>query len=183
MRTAESRARAPTTGSPSERLVSRQGFAQAVVTAATHHRLGGSELGSTIGRWRRYGRRQGRLRCVRAAHGERGDYVTPGPVRPRCRNARVQEGTGVLPGPTVLVQNDCMPLFEYACRSCGQHFEYLTRADRTPSCPSCSGIELEKQLSVFAVSAGTSSRPGSTPPQGSCGMCGDPRGPGACSVN
>jgi putative FmdB family regulatory protein len=49
-----------------------------------------------------------------------------------------------------------MPLYEYACRSCGKQFEYLTRADQTPACPSCSSTELEKQLSVFAVNAGSS---------------------------
>jgi putative FmdB family regulatory protein len=75
-----------------------------------------------------------------------------------------------------------MPLFEYACRGCGHRFEYLTRDQQTPSCPACAGIELEKQLSVFAVSSSSSSSPAkafSTP----CGTCGDPRGPGACSMN
>jgi len=77
-----------------------------------------------------------------------------------------------------------MPLFEYGCRSCGQQFEYLTRAEQTPSCPSCASTDLEKQLSVFAVSIGTSSATRfDGPTSGACGMCGDPRGPGACSVN
>jgi putative FmdB family regulatory protein len=77
-----------------------------------------------------------------------------------------------------------MPLFEYACCGCGHHFEYLTREGQTPSCPACASAELEKQLSVFAVSAGkpSASRPVS-PAAGSCGMCGDPRGPGSCSIN
>ena len=52
-----------------------------------------------------------------------------------------------------------MPLFEYACRDCGHHFEYLTREGQSPRCPTCAGSELEKQLSVFAVStSGPSSR-------------------------
>ena len=75
-----------------------------------------------------------------------------------------------------------MPLFEYACRDCGHKFEYLTRAGQSPSCPSCQSGDLEKQLSVFAVSAAN----GSAPPvraSGPCGSCGDPRGPGACSMN
>ena len=76
-----------------------------------------------------------------------------------------------------------MPLYEYACRSCGREFEYLTRADQTPSCPSCSSTELEKQLSVFAVSGGTDSSRAAAPTVGPCGACGDPRGPGACSMN
>jgi putative FmdB family regulatory protein len=81
-----------------------------------------------------------------------------------------------------LVQNRAMPLFEYACRDCGRRFEYLTRAGHSPSCPSCHSVELEKQLSVFAVSAGTSKQESfdATAP---CGACGDPRGPGACSIN
>jgi putative FmdB family regulatory protein len=73
-----------------------------------------------------------------------------------------------------------MPLFEYACRSCGHHFEFLTRADRTPNCPACSGVELEKQLSVFATS-----KPGGGSIRGDsgaemCGTCGDL--PGSCAV-
>jgi len=67
----------------------------------------------------------------------------------------MRECTAVLPGPGILVHNYSMPLFEYGCRSCGQHFEYLTRADQAPSCPSCSSTDLEKQLSVVAVSAGS----------------------------
>jgi putative FmdB family regulatory protein len=77
-----------------------------------------------------------------------------------------------------------MPLFEYGCRSCGHKFEFLTRAGHAPACPACASVELEKQLSVFAVGAPStgpsSSMPAST---GACGMCGDPRGPGACSMN
>jgi putative FmdB family regulatory protein len=75
-----------------------------------------------------------------------------------------------------------MPLFEYACRACGRRFEYLTRERETPSCPACASTELEKQLSVFAVANGPSSSLG-TPSAAPCGMCGDPRGPGACSTN
>ncbi len=83
----------------------------------------------------------------------------------------------------ILVHNDGMPLFEYACRSCGTNFEFLTRADRTPECPSCASTELEKQLSVFAVNAGESRSSFAAPSAGPCGACGDPRGPGACSMN
>jgi putative FmdB family regulatory protein len=74
-----------------------------------------------------------------------------------------------------------MPLFEYACRSCGHQFEYLTRQDRSPACPSCAGVDLDKQLSVFAVSAGGGTT--AEPMAGPCGTCGDPRGPGSCSIN
>jgi len=75
-----------------------------------------------------------------------------------------------------------MPLYEYACRACGHHFEFLTREGRTPTCPTCASEELEKQLSVFAVNTA-----GATPARdvrpGACGTCGDPRGPGSCSIN
>jgi putative FmdB family regulatory protein len=77
-----------------------------------------------------------------------------------------------------------MPLFEYACSGCGRHFEFLTREGLTPQCPGCGGSELEKQLSVFAVStAGSSTGEARMSPGEPCGMCGDPRGPGACSMN
>jgi putative FmdB family regulatory protein len=75
-----------------------------------------------------------------------------------------------------------MPLFEYECRACGRQFEYLTRAGQSPACPSCASAELEKRLSAFAVGGSTASFP-DVRPMGSCGACGDPRGPGACSMN
>lgn len=72
-----------------------------------------------------------------------------------------------------------MPLYEYDCRGCQAHFEVLIRGGETPQCPSCQSIDLERALSTFAVSAAG----GSAPVQGACGRCGDPRGPGACSMN
>jgi putative FmdB family regulatory protein len=79
---------------------------------------------------------------------------------------------------------ESMPLFEYACSSCGHKFEFLTRAGESPSCPSCASVELEKQLSVFAVGAAPmGAKSVATSTGGACGMCGDPRGPGACSMN
>jgi putative FmdB family regulatory protein len=74
-----------------------------------------------------------------------------------------------------------MPLFEFSCRACGHRFEYLTRQGREPTCPACAGTELEKQLSVFAVTAGGTGS--SRESVGPCGACGDPRGPGSCSIN
>jgi putative FmdB family regulatory protein len=76
-----------------------------------------------------------------------------------------------------------MPLFEYECRACGHQFEYLTRAGQSPACPSCESAELQKRLSAFAVGASASASFSSTPAMGPCGSCGDPRGPGACSMN
>lgn len=78
-----------------------------------------------------------------------------------------------------------MPLYEYACQRCEKQFEALVRASETPECPACHGTALERRLSVFA--AHTSGAPvrmasdGRSP--GPCGSCGDPRGPGACSIN
>jgi putative FmdB family regulatory protein len=77
-----------------------------------------------------------------------------------------------------------MPLFEYACKSCAREFEVLVRASETPECPSCHGKDLERRLSVFAAHT-SGSGPAKAGPyvSGPCGSCGDPRGPGACSIN
>jgi putative FmdB family regulatory protein len=76
-----------------------------------------------------------------------------------------------------------MPLYEYECRNCHHQFELLVRESTVLACPSCSSEELEKQLSVFAVGAnGAKAAPRSMAP-GPCGSCGDPRGPGSCSIN
>jgi putative FmdB family regulatory protein len=40
-----------------------------------------------------------------------------------------------------------MPLFEYACRGCGRHFEAFVTADRVASCPDCDSADLQKLLS------------------------------------
>jgi putative FmdB family regulatory protein len=76
-----------------------------------------------------------------------------------------------------------MPLFEYACRSCDHQFESLVRRGDTPECPSCHGTELERRLSVFAAHSSSGSAAATPTPAGACGACGDPRGPGACSLN
>ena len=74
-----------------------------------------------------------------------------------------------------------MPLYEFECRGCGKHFEHLTRGDRSPACPACAGTDLQKLLSVFAAHSDSPSK--STLAGPPCGTCGDPRGPGACSMN
>lgn len=79
-----------------------------------------------------------------------------------------------------------MPLYEYACRSCDHEFEALVRNTDAPECPACHGTELQRRLSVFAARVGGSSAAPSRealPGPGACGSCGDPRGPGACSLN
>jgi putative FmdB family regulatory protein len=76
-----------------------------------------------------------------------------------------------------------MPLFEYECRGCGHHFEHLTREDRPPVCPACAGENLQKMFSVFAAQSSTPAKSFSDRPMQACGSCGDPRGPGSCSMN
>lgn len=73
-----------------------------------------------------------------------------------------------------------MPIFEYRCKNCGAFFEAIVSGSTTPECPTCHGAELEKQLSVFAVGASTSSA--ASLPE-ACRSCGDPRGPGSCGMN
>ena len=52
-----------------------------------------------------------------------------------------------------------MPLYEYACRSCGHRFEELvgSHAGTAPSdvkCPSCGAEEPERLLSAYATTRG-----------------------------
>ncbi|MBG6082331.1 FmdB family zinc ribbon protein [Rubrivivax gelatinosus] len=69
-----------------------------------------------------------------------------------------------------------MPLYEYACQECGQHFEALVRSDTIPECPHCHSTTLEKQLSVFATGK---SAPEAQPSP--CAGCGRAGGPGSCA--
>ena len=47
-----------------------------------------------------------------------------------------------------------MPIYEYECRGCGHHFEFLLLPTSTaPVCPSCNGNDLERAISMFAVSS------------------------------
>jgi putative FmdB family regulatory protein len=73
-----------------------------------------------------------------------------------------------------------MPIFEYICKECDHQFEALVFGNKKTSCPKCSSKNLVQQLSVFAVSA--RSAPTSNLSSGACSTCGDPRGPGACSM-
>ncbi len=72
-----------------------------------------------------------------------------------------------------------MPLYEFECQTCAHRFETLVRGAEQPACPACQGTRLERALSTFAVST----RAAAAPAPGACGRCGDPRGPGACSMN
>ena len=74
-----------------------------------------------------------------------------------------------------------MPIFEYICKECSHQFEALVFGKDKAECPKCHSKKLEPQLSVFAVAGAASSSPSAS--AGSCSSCGDPRGPGACSLN
>jgi putative FmdB family regulatory protein len=64
-----------------------------------------------------------------------------------------------------------MPIYEYACPSCGREFEELIRGDEQPACPACGEIRVERQLSVPAAHvAGPANS--SCPARDSCGMAG-----------
>jgi putative FmdB family regulatory protein len=75
-----------------------------------------------------------------------------------------------------------MPIFEYVCRECRKEFEALVRGEMVVKCPACTSTKLEKQLSVFAPATGNGGQSRELP-TAACGSCGDPRGPGACSLN
>ena len=74
-----------------------------------------------------------------------------------------------------------MPIFEYIRQECQHEFEALVFGKDKAACPKCRSKKLAPQLSVFAVSAKSSAAPSMS--GGSCGSCGDPRGPGACSLD
>jgi putative FmdB family regulatory protein len=77
-----------------------------------------------------------------------------------------------------------MPIFEYVCQKCQHRFEKIVHGNARPECPQCAGVELEKQLSVFSA-VGTGAAKNSfnyRTPAAPCGSCGDPRGPGSCSL-
>jgi putative FmdB family regulatory protein len=71
-----------------------------------------------------------------------------------------------------------MPLYEYACADCGKRFEVLMREGVTPGCPSCRSARVEKQLSAFAVGAG-SPKNSPMPAGGPCAGC---QNPAACGL-
>ena len=44
-----------------------------------------------------------------------------------------------------------MPIYEYACRECGNRFDLLVRGKETAACPSCASQDLERLLSLPTV--------------------------------
>ena len=73
-----------------------------------------------------------------------------------------------------------MPIFEYVCKECQHEFEALVFGKDKAECPKCHSKKLEPQLSVFAAVAKSGAGAGASAT--ACGSCGDPRGPGACSL-
>jgi putative FmdB family regulatory protein len=48
-----------------------------------------------------------------------------------------------------------MPIFDFACKTCGHEFEALVRKGRAPVCASCGSEELERLLSLPNVRSET----------------------------
>ncbi len=69
-----------------------------------------------------------------------------------------------------------MPIFEYICDDCGEHYEKLVMSKSTKiACPKCASAKHTIQLSVFAAPVnGTKASNGASPSSGG-GCCG-----GAC---
>jgi putative FmdB family regulatory protein len=64
-----------------------------------------------------------------------------------------------------------VPIYEYACMECEEHFEELVRSEgQVVTCPGCGAAKVLKQLSTFAF-AGTSSKPSFSGSAGG-GCCG-----------
>ncbi len=62
-----------------------------------------------------------------------------------------------------------MPMYEYRCDRCGEHFEKLVRSTSSSeaiACPKCGATETRKQFSTFAsvgVRMGAASAPACAP--------------------
>lgn len=49
-----------------------------------------------------------------------------------------------------------IPIYEYSCQGCGNHFEALVRGAETPACPACESEDLTREFSLPTVhSSGT----------------------------
>jgi putative FmdB family regulatory protein len=46
-----------------------------------------------------------------------------------------------------------MPIYEYKCSQCSHQFEKLVKmSDQTPACPACAGSQVERAVSLPAIS-------------------------------
>ena len=55
-----------------------------------------------------------------------------------------------------------MPIYEYRCSACGERFEKLVRGSsgkQEIQCPSCSADKVERLVSTFGFSTGSSGGP------------------------
>ena len=62
-----------------------------------------------------------------------------------------------------------MPIYEYTCKDCENHFEKLVRmSDANPdiTCPNCGSRRVQKSFSLFGVGAGKAG--GAAASAGSC---------------
>jgi putative FmdB family regulatory protein len=68
-----------------------------------------------------------------------------------------------------------MPLFEYSCRGCGHTFEALvsSRIATLPSCPKCTGAELDQLIGLPAAGRVSENQP-TTNCRGDGPPCGAP---------
>ena len=69
-----------------------------------------------------------------------------------------------------------MPIYEFHCEGCGKDSEVLVRSTlwKGTSCPHCGSAKVNKKLSMFASSSGTSGGegPSCSGQPSSCGLCG-----------
>jgi putative FmdB family regulatory protein len=68
-----------------------------------------------------------------------------------------------------------MPIYEYACMECEDHFEELVRSgDQEVTCPRCGAAKVLRQLSSFAVHGSSPKQSGVASSGGGCcgGSCG-----------
>jgi putative FmdB family regulatory protein len=61
-----------------------------------------------------------------------------------------------------------MPIYEYACLSCGHEFEELVRGDERPACPGCGKSLLERRMS--ATTGHIASGAAACPSRDNCAM-------------
>lgn len=65
-----------------------------------------------------------------------------------------------------------MPIYDYRCLKCDNRFEQLVRSTDTVSCPSCTGSEIERLMSLPARHTPGGSHPDYSrlgpPPSGGC---------------
>ena len=53
-----------------------------------------------------------------------------------------------------------MPIYEFFCQKCNTVYNFFSKSvntEKVPNCPSCKGVVLERQMSVFANISGTKS--------------------------